>query len=75
MESTKARQKTVDAAREVARAEEKVEVASRFLKKIQTKHGITSGPELQGELAWPTQGKGKEKTPAGPVGPKKSPEK
>ena len=75
MQSKKARQKAIDAARQVARAEDKVEVASRYLKKIQTKHGITSSPELQSDLAWPVQDKGEDKAPASPVEPKKSPEK
>jgi amino acid transporter len=55
MESTEARKKTIAVAREVARAEEKVEITSRYLKKIQAKYGITSAPEPKSESGWPTQ--------------------
>ncbi len=71
MESTEARKRTIAASREVARTEEKVEIASRYLKKVQAKHGITSVPEPRSELAWPTDRNGEEKPSAAVVKPEK----
>ena len=75
MEIAKAQKNTLTAAREVARAEEKVEIASRYLKKIQAKHGVTSPPEPKENWGWPNQEKGDKKTPPTPTGSEELPEK
>lgn len=75
MQSSKARQRTVEAARDVAKAEDKVEIASRYLNKIQSKHGITPPPESKGELVWPKAEKEEGKPSDAAAKPEKQPKK
>lgn len=75
IQSSKARQRTIEASREVAKAEEKVEIANRYVQKIRTKYGITSPPEPKGEQAWPTQSKEGESPSGMAAKPDRTPEK
>jgi hypothetical protein len=48
---------TIGAAREVAKAGDKVEAAPFYLEKFQSKHDLASPPEPNREYFWPTGGK------------------